>query len=392
MPAVMASPMLKTFGLECFQEAESSVGFDALVNEFNLWSTPASGSNTTYTSLQDLRLLGTPVNHVHTSLAVGRVFQNLRHLTLQDPSRSTNIAWAEIWDTLYEGGCKDNLWLETLHTEGVQSSDGIDALLKYLSSHPGLKALTIRGPPYDKGLPYGFFDEDLVIEGPGVGATADFIDAENEKNLQRATTFWDEIIPRFGWSLRELTVNPSSSSPWDYGPSASKALRQCKVLRKLGITCSYVDPNWASEKATQFKMKKIPRAPDADVGASRSDNCELVCRTAGGSSSEDEEGNPKIPWGRMSSIPVLLASDLGDMPFLEEVQITLAVEDSSWGACGTDILELLKNNRAQAFKALERFVPWEGYPHKLYGEDGIIFILDGFVCGRQQMRDDSMKS
>ena len=63
---------------------------------------------------------------------------------------------------------------------------------------------------------------------------------------------------------------------------------------------------------------------------------------------------------------MLIASDLENLPFLEDVQITAAEPANRWS-----------NNQSllwQTQRVLDRFIPPKGYPHELSGNRGIIKI------------------
>ena len=60
-----------------------------------------------------------------------------------------------------------------------------------------------------------------------------------------------------------------------------------------------------------------------------------------------------------------MTSDLELLPLLHEVQITLA---------GSGVPSIYTLERNLLIKALQRFIPWKGYPHELFGEGGIIQV------------------
>ena len=239
---VAASPMLRSLHL-ITKNPYNGGNFDTLVDVSNICSPE---------TLQDLKSVGVPIQ-----LSLDHGLENLKHLTLthgscddlQSWSTKYGTAWADIWNALYDAGSKKNLWLETLDTEGVQPECSVAALFRYLACHPGLKKLYIRRPAHDKQLQsephedYG--NEEELYE---------LLEADDNQNRQWATQFWCEIIPRHSHSLRELSVVPLEQGPWSYGQNASTAIRQCFLLRKLEISVSDVDGDWALDKAANFEM------------------------------------------------------------------------------------------------------------------------------------------
>ena len=69
-------------------------------------------------------------------------------------------------------------------------------------------------------------------------------------------------------------------------------------------------------------------------------------------------------------------SDLGNMIHLEEVKISLSKPYRAVGCFGW--LRPRKGPTAveRAESILERFVPWEGYPHKLVGQNRIVKLTN----------------
>ena len=52
----------------------------------------------------------------------------------------------------------------------------------------------------------------------------------------------------------------------------------------------------------------------------------------------------------------------------------LAPQDIDQGWCGTGEEEDREMSMEEATNLLKRFIPWEGYPHKLLGENGIVTL------------------
>ena len=85
----------------------------------------------------------------------------------------------------------------------------------------------------------------------------------NNQHQSWGNEFWNEIIPRSAHSLTELKLRNytrlEKHGPWSYGPQASDAIRQCTSLRKLDLSLSNLDEDWARIKGESLKM--LPPAP-----------------------------------------------------------------------------------------------------------------------------------
>lgn len=302
MLLLAASPMLETFSLDIdCRDPDSRL--DMLMQEFHVWQTNPGAACTTSTYLRNLKLFGIPVQL--STIHVRRLFQNLKHLTLShrlvigldDYSYTMEqMDWEGIWDALTEAGSNEGLWLETLHTAGVQPPKGFSALFKYLLAHPGLKGLSILHPPFDN------------IAGDQINPPIPK-DALGEENLRRmnlecATLFWTKVIPHSAHSLKELTVNSSFEGPWCYGPDASNALSQCTVLKKLTISLSRVPLYWAEEKAAHFKPQVVLPAPEIMSNHADDVRQSLIFASLGLRRDQQVSGSGPVKWGEIESTPV----------------------------------------------------------------------------------------
>ena len=71
---------------------------------------------------------------------------------------------------------------------------------------------------------------------------------------------------------------------------------------------------------------------------------------------------------------MLLASDLGKMIHLEQAKVKLAQLYSPYKTAGTPWWDPEQILQTEAEEILGRFVPWEGYPHKVVGKRGVIYF------------------
>ena len=275
MQPVAASPKLKSFEFSVIPSMGGRIynRLDTVVDDLKIWIEQESSM-----PLEALKLVNIPMQ---LTVVLGRVFQNLKHLILRSVDRLVDdISWEGVWEALYDSGCNEHQWLATLVTNGVQPAVGMNALLKYLTFHPGLQALTICDPPIYKvvarepQLSRLTLDEDedsprpLSIDHNTPQAQ---IDLRNNQNRLWANKLWGEIIPRSAHSLKVLKIQNSQyglrryrgdcHGPWSYGPTVSAALRQCTSLTVLYLSVSNVNSDWACDKAKNVEM--LPLGPDS---------------------------------------------------------------------------------------------------------------------------------